>query len=232
MLCEVSGQDVEKALARFQAGETAAFDDLVTLAYDWLGRQVVATLRSYPAVKLPGDEVLHDRVLDRLRTALRSRRPQTCAELTRLAGSSIRWALRDLVREQRERPGVSLDALAADAETGDPVADLIDQGERAQFHQAAAALAEPLRRVFCLRYYAGLSEAEVAADLGVSDRMVRTYWRQAIDAISMTLTGQPFTGELPRLRRQGEAGNSPLCPTRDGRTGAQKSLPPTGSPPA
>jgi RNA polymerase sigma factor (sigma-70 family) len=223
MLCEVSAAQVEQSLARLQAGDAAAFDELVRLAYEWLGKRVAATLRDYPSVRLPPDEVLHDRVLGRLRTALASQTPRTCPELTRLAGSTIRWALRDIVREQRDRPGgVSLDAASvqgesawlADDAAGDLAEELIDHRERAQFHQAAAALPEPLRQVFCLRYYAGLSEMEVAAELGVTDRTVRARWREAVDAISVALTGKPFAGELPRLRRQGEGGFSPLCPTR------------------
>ena len=225
MLCETNAAQVETALSRLQAGEAGAFDDLVRLAYEWLGKRVAAILRDYPAVRLPSDEILHDRVLGRLRTALATN-PRTCEELTRLADRHIRWALRDIVREQRTRArGVSIDETTrdetapvwlADPEAGDALADFLDHRERAQFHEAAAALPEPLRRVFCLRYYGGLSEAETASDLGVTDRTVRNHWRQAINAISVALTGKPFTGELPRLRREGESTDSPLCPRRSG----------------
>jgi RNA polymerase sigma factor (sigma-70 family) len=241
MLCETNAVQVERALARLRSGEGGAFDDLVLLAYDWLGRRVAALLRSYPSVRLPPDEVLHDRVLARLRTALASAPPPTCEELTRLADRHIRWALRDLVRGQRDRAGVvGLEAASgvgggregpADPAAGDALADFLDHRERAKFHAAAAALPEPLRRVFCLRYYGGLSEAEVAADLGVSDRTVRTHWRAAIDALSVALTGKPFEGELPRLRREGEAAGSPLCPTRGAEerpSGGEASPPPAG----
>jgi RNA polymerase sigma factor (sigma-70 family) len=220
MLCETNAGQVEQALARLRSGDSGAFDDLIVLAYDWLGRRVAALLRGYPSVLLPPDEVLHDRVLGRLHTALASTLPTTCADLTRLADRHIRWALRDLVREQRDQSGVvSLEAAAEEGEdptdsaAGNTLADFLDYRERASFHAAAANLPEPLRRVFCLRYYGGLSEAEVAADLGVSDRTVRSHWRQAIDTLSMALTGKPFVGELPRLRREGEAEGSPLCPT-------------------
>jgi RNA polymerase sigma factor (sigma-70 family) len=216
MLCETNAGQVEQALARLRSGEGGAFDDLILLAYDWLGRRVAALLRGYPSVLLPPDEVLHDRVLARLRTALASTMPTTCEDLTRLADRHIRWALRDLVREQRERLGFRIEATAEEWEdpaAANTLADFLDDGERASFHKAAANLPEPLRRVFCLRYYGGLSEAEVAADLGVSDRTVRGHWRQAIDAISVALTGKPFVGELPRLRRDGEGEGSPLCPT-------------------
>jgi RNA polymerase sigma factor (sigma-70 family) len=217
MLCEVSGKQVEQALLRLQAGEPGAFDDLVELAYEWLGKRVAAMLRDYPAVRLPSDEILHDRVLQRLRTALATTTPLTCEELTRLADRHIRWALRDLVREHRDRSTDMGIETATDSTAGDALDDFLDQNERAKFHDAAASLPEPLRRVFCLRYYGGLSEAEVAADLGVTERTVRNRWRQAIDAISVALTGKPFAGELPRLRREGQSTDSPLCPRSEQR---------------
>jgi RNA polymerase sigma factor (sigma-70 family) len=240
MLCETTAVPIELALARLRAGEGGAFDDLIRLAYDWLGRRVAALLRSYPSVRLPPDEVLHDRVLARLRTALASATPPTCEELARLADRHIRWALRDLVREQRGRTGVVSIEAASGVEggwegpadpTADGLADFLDHCERAEFHSAAAALPEPLRRVFCLRYYGGLSEAEVATDLGVSDRTVRSHWRQAIDAISVALTGSPFEGDVPRLRREGEAAGSPLCTTRGaGRPSGDGATPPPAGP--
>jgi RNA polymerase sigma factor (sigma-70 family) len=217
MLCEVSGKQVEQALLRLQAGELGGFDDLVELAYEWLGKRVAAILRDYPAVRLPSDEILHDRVLQRLRTALATTTPLTCQELTRLADRHIRWALRDLVREHRDRSTNMGIETAIDSTAGDALDEFLDQGERAKFHDAAASLPEPLRRVFCLRYYGGLSEVEVAADLGVTERTVRNNWRQAIDAISLALTGKPFAGKLPRLRREGQSTDSPLCPRSEQR---------------
>jgi RNA polymerase sigma factor (sigma-70 family) len=217
MLCETNGKQVEQALLRLQAGEAGAFDDLVELAYEWLGKRVTAILRDYPSVRLPSDEILHDRVLGRLRTVLATTTPRTCEELTRLADRHVRWALRDLVREQKGRPADVDAETVVDSTVDDALDDFLDQTERAKFHEAAASLPEPQRRVFCLRYYGGLSEADVAADLGVTERTVRNHWRQAIDAISVALTGKPFEGELPRLRREGESTDSPLCPRSERR---------------
>jgi RNA polymerase sigma factor (sigma-70 family) len=210
MLCDTNAATIEDALARHQRGDEQAFHELIALAYDWLGRRVVTCLRDYPSVQLPAEEILHENVLARLRRVVASKKPSTCAELARLAAGSIRWSLRDLVRQRRRTPEPA-DSTLVDDDAADPVADLIDDGDRARFHEAAAALPEPLRRVFCLRYYAGYSEQDVAADLGVSERSVRTYWRQAIDGISVAVTGRPFAGELPRLRRQGDGEGSPLC---------------------
>src|SRR5262245_698339 len=131
MLCEVSGAQVERALGSLRAGDAAAFDELIELAYAWLAKRVIAILRDYPRVHLPADEVLHDRVLGRLRTALAGASPVACGELTRLADWHIRWALRDLVREEAGRPGgVSIEtaiddqgepAWLADPESGEAV---------------------------------------------------------------------------------------------------------------
>jgi RNA polymerase sigma factor (sigma-70 family) len=216
MLCETDADRVEQAWTRVNAGDGRAFDDLIEFAYDWLGGRVVEVLRRYRSVRLPPDEVLHDRVLGRLRNALARVPPRSCAEFTRLAGRHIRLALHDVIREERaRRDGTSLDAVAGgEAEVarrarhrdeGDVLDDLVDYRERAKFHEAAAALPVALRRVFCLRYYAGLSEAEAAAKLRVTERTVRNRWRQAVDGLSVALTGAPFQGQPPRLRREGDA---------------------------
>src|SRR5262249_7745624 len=162
----------------------------------------------YRSVRLPPDEILHDRVLARLRTALTHVPPRTCAEFTRLTERHIRLALHDVIRqERRRRDGTSLDAVPGGedevsrrgehGDEADVLDEMIDHRERGKFHEAATGLPGPLRRVFCLRYYAGLSEAEAAAKLRVSERTVRNRWRQAIDALSVALSGKPFAGEPP-----------------------------------
>lgn len=98
------------------------------------------------------------------------------------AATTMRSILIDFVRRRRaERRGgdqqhVTLDTLAAEqlgASTDDEILAV---------HEALESLTEVdvrLVRVVEMRYFAGLSDAEIGAALGVADRTVRRDWERA-----------------------------------------------------
>ena len=59
------------------------------------------------------------------------------------------------------------------------------------FHEAAGELPEDTRSVWDLRFYAGLSEEETAARLGVTARTVRRRYRDGKIALAPHLPGHP-----------------------------------------
>jgi RNA polymerase sigma factor (sigma-70 family) len=61
-----------------------------------------------------------------------------------------------------------------------------------EFHEAAAGLPDDLRAVFDLLWYQGMSQAEVAALLGIAVATVKLRWMKARLAVQEALGGSPF----------------------------------------
>lgn len=103
------------------------------------------------------------------------------AHFLNYAGRVMRSVVVDFVRERRaQRRGG--DAIHVTLDTS--VNEAVDTGEEEilRVHEALEELArhdEKLVHVVELRYFAGLSEAEVADSLGVHVRTVRRYWEKA-----------------------------------------------------
>jgi len=99
------------------------------------------------------------------------------------AGRVMRSVIIDLVRErQAERRGGGVEHLALSTQLGERLA--ADTGEREilRVHEALEALEQMdarMARVVEMRYFAGMTEVEVAQALAVTERTVRRDWTQA-----------------------------------------------------
>jgi RNA polymerase sigma factor (sigma-70 family) len=223
LLCPVRGKQIEQAWALHHQGDERAFLDLVGSIYDWLDQRVTAILRGYRGLDLPADEVLSDHVIDRVARSLARHPAASCDDFVRLVSGEIRWAIRSILRdraaEAARSPSLETvvsdegeDGWVADPRSANPLEGLLAREEgvrfaeaRARFDAAAAALPEPLRQTFCLRFYAGLPVEEVAARMQVTDRTVRDRVRAALDAVSRELTGKPYPGKPPQFKGTGSA---------------------------
>ena len=134
----------------------------------------------------------------RLLRALDEVAPPTPADFFRLAAAQIRRELIDLARRFGGPYG-----LGARHESHDPAhgSDIIsyapdashDPAELAEwsvFHEQAESLPDPLRAVFDLIYYQGLSQDEAAEALGTSERTVRRQWQKARVALHDAVGGR------------------------------------------
>jgi len=131
-----------------------------------------------PPVNLETDELLGD-VVARLITALRTIRPQNVRQFYALAGQHMRWHLNDVARRLDERPIVA--ALAEAEVEGTPVSTistLTQDGRR--MLDAIEGLPESEREVFELMRIQGLTSAEVALVVGVSERTVQRRLNRAL----------------------------------------------------
>lgn len=156
--------DSQALLARLNAGDRAAGDELFTRIYPRLVQLARLMLGSY--YNLPGgnhaESLVHMAWID-LQTALRRVRPESPACYVSLAAYKVRLALLDLARKERRRlDTVPLGPSPADVDGSSPsyepqTGSSCDPGRLeiwSQFHEAVGELPDELREVFELYFYA------------------------------------------------------------------------------
>jgi RNA polymerase sigma factor (TIGR02999 family) len=182
---EQSHADLTDLIRRAQSGDARAFDllfhatyeDLRTLARERLRRDQRGTLLDTTAL-------VHESYL---RFAAASRvRIEDRGHFMHLAARVMRSVVIDFIRERRaDRRGgdsarIALTANGAEAlidpKTGEA------ENEILRVHEALEELGkldERLVRVVEMRYFGGMTEAEIAAALEMSERTVRRDWEKA-----------------------------------------------------
>jgi RNA polymerase sigma-70 factor (ECF subfamily) len=124
-----------------------------------------------PPLNLETDELLGG-VVARLLTALRTARPPTVRRFFALANQHMRWQLNDLARRLDEQPAAA--ALAEAGVSAPPASSasgLSPDGRR--MLGAIEGLPEDEREIFDLVGIQGLTHAEAAAVVGVSEKTVQ-----------------------------------------------------------
>jgi RNA polymerase sigma-70 factor (ECF subfamily) len=136
-------------------------------------------------------EDVHQEALMRLDRALKSVEVPTTAAFFGLAAQQVRRALVDLARHhfgpegQGAHHSTIADNVSRDdrlAMARDPAATSCDSGRLmawSEFHHQVESLDEEERQVVELIWYAGMSQAEAAQVLGVSERTVMRRWLAA-----------------------------------------------------
>jgi RNA polymerase sigma factor (TIGR02999 family) len=172
--------EVTTLLEEARAGKPPVFERLFELLYTDLKRLAHAKLRGgEPCVGLDTTALVHESFLrlvkiDRLEV---NDRPHFMAYAARV----MRSVIVDLVRKRSaQRRGGVAEAITLD--TGLSEALPAGNSEILAIHEALEALAaidERLVRVVEMRYFVGLSTAEIAAALGVTSRTVERDWEKA-----------------------------------------------------
>jgi RNA polymerase sigma-70 factor (ECF subfamily) len=124
-----------------------------------------------PPVNLDTDELLGG-VVAGLLTALRTTRPPTVRRFFALANQHIRWQLIDLARRLDQQRGAAALAESGVAAPPDSSASGLSPDGRRML-EAIEGLPEDEREVFDLVGLQGLTHAEAAAVVGVSDKTVQ-----------------------------------------------------------
>ena len=160
-------------------------------------------LKGYPGVaRWEQDDDVAQNALIRLVRALRAVAPPTARDFFRLAAAQVRRELIDLARHYqgprglgahhatRAGRGGSAATATMAAESPDTTYDPGRLAAWAEFHAAVAALGEADRELFDLLWYQGLTQAEAAALLGVTERTVTSRWLAARVRLGDALGGQ------------------------------------------
>jgi len=158
-------------------------------------------LRDFPGVHRweQTDDVLQNAVV-RLCRALGEVRPPTAADFFRLAAAQIRRELIDMARRYSggrghaprpanvaEAGGTSTAGPAAGVDPADTTNDPDRLAVWTDFHRAVEAMAVEERETFDLLFYQGLSQAEAATLLDISERTIKRRWQAARLRLAETL---------------------------------------------
>jgi len=187
-----SGAQVMTLLAALRHGETGAADRLFSLLYPDLRQMAHARLRrSGHLTLLDTTGLVHEAYLRLFKagTLEADDRGQFMAYAARV----MRSVVVDFVRRRAaDRRGGDAVHIALD----DPAAAVSDPRELEVVRvdealQELAAIDERLVSVVEMRYYAGMTETQVAEALGLSRRSVARDWEKARLYLAAALTGSP-----------------------------------------
>ena len=173
--------EVTQLLQRAATGDRAAADRAFSLLYDELRRQARRRLWQSGEVSALDTTGLVHEVYLRLQAGAPRDFPDRRHFLS-YAARAMRGVVVDAIRaRQAQRRGGEFERVTLGTCVLESVA-VADDAEVLRVHESLDALAEVderLARVVELRYFCGMTEAEVAACLEVTERTVRRDWQKA-----------------------------------------------------
>lgn len=172
--------DLGQLIERAQSGDGSALDELFAETYADLRRLARARLRAAPRVTVLDTVALVNESWMRLNQAGRLR-PQDRAHFIRYAARAMRSVIVDYARrriaERRGGDRARIDlttSIASDAPVGESeILNVHDALERLGTTDARAA------EIVQMKYFAGMSESDIASALGITERTVRRDWTKA-----------------------------------------------------
>jgi RNA polymerase sigma factor (sigma-70 family) len=195
---------IQDCIDRLRSGEASARDDLLAHALDRMTRLTRKMLRDFPEVHRweQTDDVIQNAAV-RLCRALEEVKPATVAEFFGLAAAQIRRELLDLARRYSGAHGRAArhdvvypaagdvgNSSNAPPQPSDTTHDPDRLAAWTEFHSQVERLPAEEREAFDLVYYQGLSHAEVAAVVGVSERTSKRRWQAARLRVSDAMEGR------------------------------------------
>jgi RNA polymerase sigma factor (sigma-70 family) len=186
---------LQDCLDRLAAGDPAAKNDLIAAAYAQFERRAHQMLTGFPAVRRSHDtgDVVQEACL-RLVRSLEALHPENPRQLLGLAGLHIRRVLIDLYRhcrgpESYEANHATNVARQDDGELRHRVDDAparpgdSDQSAWERLHAAAETLDSIDQELFHLRWFLGLTHAQIATQLGCSEKTVKRDWNRVKETL-------------------------------------------------
>jgi RNA polymerase sigma factor (TIGR02999 family) len=184
-----SDVNLTELIHRAQQGDSAAADALFTATYQQLRRLARARLRvSGRDAVLDTTALVHEsylRLAEGQRLQLNDR-----LHFLRYAGRAMRSVIVDFARRQQaDRRGGGALHVSANPDIPDLTAAGEEQIMRVdEALKQLAQLDQRLAQVVEMRYFAGMTESEIAQALGVTERTVRRDWEKARLLLAQALT--------------------------------------------
>ena len=194
---------IQACLDRIHRGDEAARGELLNCACERLRNLARKMLKGYPNVHRweQTDDVLQNAGI-RLHRTLQQMPVQTPLDFFRLAALNIRRELLDLAKHYYGPRGQGAhhatwgpgDSSATGSDSGPAPHDPSDDPARlaawGEFHERIGSLPDEERAVFDLIWYQGLSQAEAAELLNVSERTIKRRWQAARLKLHEALEGE------------------------------------------
>jgi RNA polymerase sigma factor (sigma-70 family) len=190
-MAEAQTVQVQGLIDRLKAGDEAARQELIKCACDRLVRLTRKMLRSYPRVHRweQTDDVFQNAAM-RLYRALGEVKLEGPAQFYRLAAVNVRRELLDLAKHYYGPRGLGVHHQSCTEVPAPCSPEDSDQlAAWADFHAQVEHLPEEERETFDLLWYQGLSQAEAAGLLGISERTIKRRWQSARLALHNALGG-------------------------------------------
>jgi RNA polymerase sigma-70 factor (ECF subfamily) len=205
-----STADLQGHLEQAVTGDAEARQRLLELTRDRLMRHARRFLHGHYARLEPfaqTDDIVQQLLLkilqnqDRFWVNADGEPMRTLAEFFGHTSAWMRDVLCDLLRKAHgrddNRPAVlPMDGGPSDTGPRFELSSSTLDGEKlrrwTEFHEAVTQLPDPLRAVFDLLWYQGMSQAEAAALLGIAVRTVKLRWMKARLRVQEALGGSPF----------------------------------------
>lgn len=195
-----SSAEIHRCLTRLRSGDLSARQDLISAAQNRLIRLSRKMLSDFPGVHRweDTDDIFQNAAI-RLYRSLERVVPDSVSAFVQLAARDIRCTLIDLARRYYGPQGHGTHHLTGShSGRSSPVTDATDNTNDparltfwTEFHQQVQLMPDELRAVMDIVWYQGMSHAEAAALLGISERTVQRRWRQACLHLHDVLKGLP-----------------------------------------
>ena len=176
----VAMSDVTRILAQIESGDPAAAEQLLPLVYDELRKLAAVRLaQEKPGQTLQATALVHDAYL-RLVDVERAQHWNSRGHFFAAAAEAMRRILLNRARDkQRYKRGghlqkIDLDRVEIAIETPDEELLALDEAL-----EQLAGENKPCAQLVMLRFFAGLSNQEAAAALGISTSTADRYWAYA-----------------------------------------------------
>jgi len=172
--------ELTRLLAAAREGDQSAAGQAFGLLYDELRRLARARLRQHQTLTLlDTTSLVHESFIKLV--GVQSVAVDDRNHFFAYASRVMRSVIVDFARAKlAERRGGDAERVVLDTELGDKLA--APENDVLRVHEALEVLAQAdarLAQVVEMRYFGGMTEAEIAAALGVTDRTVRRDWEKA-----------------------------------------------------